>query len=146
MKLVNYYTLKDFLKHLSDDCLMNSRKNMLTDFKKDIKTHLASLAVKFTQNIKADLQKNGKNATVKSKVSENSVIIVVEPTQDKLRTNEISEKEVTRLFKNDIKIPIEMLNQEMSNQEFPVSIVDTAIQRTIDVSDKWVLDKIAKSY
>lgn len=120
--------------------------NLKTKVKKILDTYLKTIAVKGDEYIKTELAKRGSDANVSHSIGTNEITFTVKPKIEKLNTEKIPEKETAKFKKVLGPVPIEMLNQEMGQQEFPVSAIDRAMTRTQDAIKNKFDELIQKIY
>jgi len=134
-----------FLKHLLNNCYMNTfRKQLKKSFKNDFEKHLKDIALKGIENIKSELLKSGKDAYVSYKIEKNKIKYIVEPKIENVSNEKVLDKKFQSTFKGFENIPLEMLNEQLVEESFPINLVDKALQKTQKDSDKKVSEIIKK--
>jgi hypothetical protein len=116
----------------------------LEKFKKNFNEHLKSVAILGSNNIKNELLKRGQEATVSYEVKKNKVVFVVEPKTTKIETDKLPVKEVSKLKNVLGAVPIEMFNQEVSQQSFSTAAVEKAMEQTQEAFKKKVYSALSK--
>ena len=107
--------------------------NTVSRFKKDFESHLKSTAIQGINNIKSELAKRGQNINASYSIKGNKIRFTVESRSEKIETEKLPEKETTKIKEVLGPIPIEMLNQEISQQSpISTSAIDKAMKRTQD--------------
>jgi hypothetical protein len=112
--------------------------------KKKFDFGMRMIAIKGMNNIQSELNKEGQEAKVTYTIDKNKVIFVVEPKQEKIESEDIPVDQARTVLKGFEKIPIELLNQEMSKQEFSTAGVNRAMERTQEQAGKQIQDAIRK--
>ncbi len=116
----------------------------IKNIKKDLEACIKSTAIRGTQNIKDELTKRGQDSNVTFSVNKDKITFTIVPKIDKVDPDKLSGKEAAKFKKMLGPIPIEMLTEQMSQQEFPEIAIDKGIERTQDyLEDK--VDEIARS-
>jgi hypothetical protein len=120
---------------------MISLKKMV---KKKFDFGMRTIAIKGMNNIQSELSKEGQEAKVTYTIDKNKVTFVVEPKQEKIESEDIPADQARTVLKGFEKIPIELLNQEMSKQEFSTAGINRAMERTQEQAGKQIQDAIKK--
>jgi hypothetical protein len=121
-------------------------KNIKGRVKNFFDTYLKSLAISGDENIKTELAKRGQEAEVEHSIGKNEIVFTVKPKIEKLETKKVPKKEAAKFKKVLGPVPLEMLNQEMSDQEISEVAVDEAMQITQDDSFNKFNELIEKMY
>lgn len=117
----------------------------ITKIRRDFESHVKSVAVKGENNIKSELQKSNKDAIVTTKIDGNKVKFIVEPKRNKIDTEKLSAKDMATTFKAFKDLPIELLNEALSQDNFSVDReTKLGLRRTQKSSDEWVKKQIKK--
>lgn len=112
--------------------------------KKKFDFGMRTIAIKGMNNIQSELSKEGQEAKVSYTIDKNKVTFVVEPKQEKIESEDIPADKTRTALKGFEKIPIELLNQEMSKQEFSTAGINRAMERTQEQAGKQIQDAIKK--
>ena len=112
--------------------------------KKKFDLGMRMIAIKGMNNIQSELNKEGQEAKVTYTIDKNKVTFVVEPKQEKIESEDIPADQARKFLKGFEKIPIELLSQEMSKQEFSTAGINRAMERTQEQAGKQIQDAIRK--
>lgn len=112
--------------------------------KKKFDLGMRTIAIKGMNNIQSELNKEGQEAKVTYTIDKNKVTFVIEPKQEKIESEDIPADQARTVLKGFEKIPIELLNQEMSKQEFSTAGINRAMERTQEQAGKQIQDAIKK--
>jgi hypothetical protein len=124
---------------------MNKLPKQLPDLKKDFNNHIKSIAINGLNNIKSELLKRGKKADVSFKIINKKIKFIVKPIIEDISKDKISKKQMQTTFKAFENIPIELLNQEISKEEFhPDRAINVALEQTQKQSNKWMQQQIKR--
>lgn len=112
--------------------------------KKKFDLGMRTIAIKGMNNIQSELNKEEQEAKVTYTIDKNKVTFVIEPKQEKIESEDIPADQARTVLKGFEKIPIELLNQEMSKQEFSTAGINRAMERTQEQAGKQIQDAIKK--
>ena len=102
----------------------------LKSIKKDITKIISKAKVKGINNIQNELAKRNIEATVTCAQEKNTLKFKIEPKAQKITTEDLSPKEAAKMKQLLGPIPLEMFNQEVSQNKVPNRAVSEAIERT----------------
>lgn len=122
------------------------RRNVIQKFKKYFESNLKSIAIHGRENIKSELTKIGQDADVSYTINKNKIQFIVEPKTTKIETENLPYKETAKLKDVLGPVPIEMLNEEISQQRFSTEAVNKAMERTKEDLKKRVDRIVKKNY
>jgi hypothetical protein len=111
--------------------------------KKKFDFGIRSIAIQGMNNIKTELMKRGQEADVSYIIYKNKIDFIVQPKIEKIEEQDIPEKDrkILNVLKN---VPIELLNEEMSKEQFSTVGIDKAMERTQEQTGKRIQDAIRK--
>ncbi|MDD5649601.1 MAG: hypothetical protein PHF86_04175 [Candidatus Nanoarchaeia archaeon] len=109
--------------------------------KKKFDFKIRSIAIKGADNIRSELKKRGQEADVSYSIKNNTINFVVEPKIENLKTEDIANKQVLKGLEN---IPVELLNEEITAQQFSTTGIEKAMERTQEQAGKKIQDSISK--
>ena len=116
----------------------------IKSFRKDFESRIRSVAIEGTSNINSELTKRGQQATVSYTLNQNKIQFTVVPITQKLEEDKLPKKEAHILKKTLGPVPIEMLNQEMSQQSFSTTGIEKALEKTQETLRKKI-DSLIKN-
>lgn len=104
---------------------------------------IRSIAIKGMNNIKSELTKRGQEANVTYTIKNNTIDFIVEPKVEKIKEEDILSKD-KQVLKSLGNLPVELLNEEISKEQFSTAGIDKAMERTQEEAGKKIQDAISK--
>jgi len=115
-------------------------------FKREFDSHLRMLAAEGVAVIRFELSRKNQEAEISFVIEKSSIKFKVIPKQIKIAQDKKLMKNMATVFKGFENVPIELLNQEMTEKNFAKEAVDKAMRLIKAKSDKWLREKAKKFF